>query len=103
MVPIAGEVLGTVEELADVGAVLTLAGDAGNIAEGVSQIVKDPSNAPLAIMNLIFVPGALGDAAKIAKAAKTRRGMKDEDVAKLGDKVSGHLDSIKKVTGKCYS
>ncbi|KAF9894646.1 hypothetical protein FE257_006534 [Aspergillus nanangensis] len=102
MIPIAGEILGSIEELADVGAVLSLAGDVGNAAMGVSDIVKDPDNAPLAIMDLLFVPGSLADAASIAKAAKYRREMKPENVAKLGEKVSGRLDSIKKVTGKCY-
>lgn len=39
MVPTAGEVLGSVAELVDVGAVLTMAGEAGNIAQGVAETV----------------------------------------------------------------
>lgn len=101
LVPVAGEVLGSVAELADVGAVLTMAGEAANIAEGVSSIVKDPGNAPLAIMNLIFAPAALGDLKTIAKAAKLRREMAPAKISKLGPKVSDRLDLISKVTGKC--
>lgn len=101
MIPVAGEILGTVAGFAEVGAVLVMAGEAANIAMGVAEVVKDPDNAPLAIMNLIFVPGALADAARIAKAARLRRDMRSEDITKLGGRVSSRLDSIKKVTGRC--
>lgn len=103
MIPIAGEVLGSIAELADVGAVLTLAGEAANVAEGVSEIVQDPDNAPLAIMNLIFAPASLGDLAKVSKAASIRREMPAAKITKLGPKVSGRLDDLTKVIGKCIA
>lgn len=101
MIPIAGEVLGSFEAVAEIGSILTLAGEAGNVAMGIAGVVQDPHNAALDIMNLIFVPGALKDMATITKAARIRRAVKPEAIAKLGGKVSDRLNSIKKVTGKC--
>lgn len=54
-------------------------------------------------MNLIFAPAALGDLAKVAKAAKIRREMPAAKISKLGPKVSGRLDAIKKVARKCFA
>lgn len=64
--------------------------------------VRDPSNAALDIMNIIFDVGALSDATKVAKAASLRREMKEADIVKLGDGVSEGLKSVEKVVGKCY-
>ncbi|KAJ5926897.1 killer toxin alpha/beta [Penicillium verrucosum] len=101
MVPIAGEVLGTIEGLADVGLVLSIAGTAADIGTGVADIVKNPNNAALDIMNIVFDAGFLAGATKASKAAKLRREMKEADIAKLGDKVSSGLKSVDKLTGKC--
>jgi chitinase len=98
-VPIAGEVLGAVTELSGLAAVIAILGAAGNAAFDIYTIVDDKENAPLAIMGLIFSPLALLDVAKIFKAASLRRGMKDEDVAKLGKNLPRRMETIKKVTG----
>lgn len=103
MIPIAGEVLGSIAGMARIGAMIAMAGEAANLAVGVYEMVDNPDNGPLAIMNLVFAPAALADFGNIAKAAKIRREMKHEDIAKLGTKVSGRLDSIKKLTGRCFS
>jgi chitinase len=100
-VPIAGEVLGSVAELADIASIISILGVAGNTALDVYTIVDDPQNAPLAIFSLILEPLALADLAKISKAANIRRGMSDDDIAKLGTKVSERMGTIKKITGTC--
>lgn len=101
MVPIAREVLGTIEGLADVGLVPSIAGTAADIGTGVADIVKTPNNAALDIMNIVFDAGLLAGATKVSRAAKLRREMKEADIAKLGDKVSSGLKSVDKLTGKC--
>jgi chitinase len=100
-VPIAGEVLGAVTEMADISAIIAVLGAAGNAAFDVYTIVDDPKNAPLAIVDLIMAPLALADVAVIAKAAEIRRGMSAEDLAKLGDRVGERMGKVEKVTGVC--
>ncbi|KAK9415412.1 putative chitinase [Seiridium unicorne] len=100
-VPIAGEVLGAVAEVADIAAIISVLGAIGNAALDVYTIVDDPDNAPLAIVGLIMAPLALADVATVAKAASIRRGMSATDVAKLGERVSTRMDKLKAVTGTC--
>ncbi|KAM0256174.1 hypothetical protein ACHAQJ_005153 [Trichoderma viride] len=102
-IPIVGEVIGSVGELADVAAILSMLGAVGNAGLDVYTIVDDPHNAPLAIFDLILSPLALGDIAKVNKAANLRRGMRAEDVAKLGDSVKSRMDTIDKIKGKCVA
>lgn len=100
-VPIAGEVLGSVAELADIASIISIVGTIGNAALDVYTIVDDPDNAPLAIVDLIMAPLALADVAVIAKASNIKRGMTAEDLAKLGDRVGERMAKIDKVTGVC--
>lgn len=100
-IPIAGEVLGAVAGASEIAGIIALLGAAGNVAFDVYTIVDDPSNAPLAIVDLIFAPLALSDVAIIAKAASIKRGMTAEQMAKLGDRVGERMGKLKKVTGTC--
>jgi chitinase len=102
LIPVAGEVIGSLTELADIASILAILGTVGNAAMDVYTIVDDPENAPLAILGLILAPLALADVVQIAKAAKIRRGMSDADVARLGGKVAARMGTIKKVTGLCH-
>ncbi|KAL7932039.1 glycoside hydrolase family 18 protein [Trichoderma chlorosporum] len=101
--PIVGEVVGSVAELADVAVIMDLIGAAGNAGMDIYTVVDDPHNAPLAIFDLILSPLALADVASISKAANIRRGMKEEDVAKLGGDIKSRMDTIEKIKGKCVS
>ncbi|KAK7971581.1 hypothetical protein PG989_016597 [Apiospora arundinis] len=83
-VPIADKVLGSVAELADVESIIAVVGAAGNAVFDIYIIIDDLDNTPLAIVNLVLDPLALGDVASVTKAAEIRRGMKPEVVAKLG-------------------
>ena len=102
-IPIVGEVAGTIEAAGDLGAIISLLGDAGNVAFDTYTVVKDPENAPLAIMGLIFAPASLADIAKVTRAANIRRGMDDADIAKLGERVADGMGTIRKINGKCHS
>lgn len=100
-IPVAGEVLGTVAEVADIAAIISVLGAAGNAALDIYTIVDDPKNAPLAIVGLVMAPLALADVAAVAKAAQIRRGMSTQDIAKLGNRVAQRLDKVKAITGAC--
>jgi chitinase len=100
-VPIAGEIIGSVTELADLAAILSVMGAAGTAALDVYTIVDDPDNAPLAIVDLIMAPLVLADVAVIAKASNIKRGMSAEDMAKLGNRADEIMSKIEKVTGVC--
>ncbi|KAH8901597.1 glycoside hydrolase [Thozetella sp. PMI_491] len=100
-IPVAGEIAGEVFGLAGIARIAALIGAAGNSAMDIYTIVDDPDNAPLAIFDLITEPLAVLDVAAIAKAAKIRRGMKDEDVEGLG-KVKPKLDKVEKIKEKGY-
>ena len=101
-VPIAGEALGSIAELADITSIISILGVAGNTALDIYTIIDDPQNAPLAIFSLIMEPLALADLATITKASNIRRAMSDDDIAKLGGKVAARMQTIKKVTGLCH-
>ena len=95
LVPIAGEVLGTV------AAIIFVMGTLGEAAFDVYTIVDDPKNAPLTIVGLVMAPMALLDITTVAKAAQIQRGMNVEDVAKLGERVGQRLNKVQAVTGTC--
>lgn len=71
-IPVAGEVLGAVTEMADIASILAIVSAAGDAALGVYQVVDDPQNPLLGIMSIILAPLALTDLAKISKAANIR-------------------------------
>lgn len=101
LIPVASEVLGTVEALADIAVVLSIASTAVDIGLSVADIIKNPNNAALDIMNIVFDAGALASVSKVSKAANIRREMKDADITKLGTKVSDGLKTLEKIIGKC--
>ncbi|KAL9573156.1 hypothetical protein ACKAV7_002841 [Fusarium commune] len=101
IVPVIGEVVGSIAELTDIGTVMALLGAAGNSAVDIYTVVDDPKNAPLAIFDLILAPLAIADIATITKVANIRRGMKEADIAKLGGPVKRRTDIIDKVKGVC--
>lgn len=91
IIPVIGEVVGSVAELADIGTIMALLGAAGNSAVDIYTIVDNLKNAPLAI----------ADIATITKASDLRRGMREANIAKLGDRVKGRIDAIDKLKGVC--
>jgi hypothetical protein len=100
-IPILGEVVGSIVQFANIGRIIALAGLAGNTALGIYDVVKDPSNAPLAIFGLILEPLALMDVAKVSKAASFARQMSVDDIKKLGAKTTSRLSSVDSIKGMC--
>jgi hypothetical protein len=99
-IPVVGEIAGTAG-LADLALALRLAETVGNAGMDIYSIVEDPKNAPLAIFGLVLAPLALADAAVLAKAANARRAMREEDIVRLGGKISTRMKIIEKIKGKC--
>ncbi|RCI14282.1 hypothetical protein L249_6131 [Ophiocordyceps polyrhachis-furcata BCC 54312] len=97
LVPVAGEALGTVAELADVAALVLVVGEAGNVAFDMYSLVEDADNGPLAILGIVLSPLALMRAGDMSRAAKYRRGMSAADVSKMGARVSGSLNTISSI------
>ena len=102
LIPIAGEVAGSVFELASIARIAALAGALGDTAMSIYQVVSSHGNDPLDIIGLILSPLALFDAARVASAASVRRGMKEEDIKGLGS-VGRKLDQVEviKARGVC--
>lgn len=100
-IPIAGEVLGTIAETANVGIILAIIGAAGGAAFDIYTIVKDPENRLLAIFGLVLAPLGLADLGAITKAANLRRGMTEAEVAALGAKSAGRLKTVSKFSAAC--
>lgn len=98
-IPIAGEVLGSIAALANIGRVIATLGAAGELALDIYSIVDDKDNLPLAILSIVLSPLAILDAVQIGKAAGFRRDMTPEQVGKLGSRISDPLNSISKIKG----
>ncbi|KAF3916167.1 hypothetical protein AA313_de0205036 [Arthrobotrys entomopaga] len=101
IVPLAGEIMGTIATLANIGSVVSLLGFAGAAAFDIYTIINDPQNDPMAILGLMLTPLALTDLAIISKAAGIRRGMKAEEIAQLGGTIATRMNIIQKVVGVC--
>ncbi|KAL9622388.1 MAG: hypothetical protein Q9160_003231 [Pyrenula sp. 1 TL-2023] len=101
-IPFVGEVLGSVAGLANLARIVAVLATAGDAAMNIYTIVDDPANAPLAIFGLVLGPLGLANMGNVAKAASLRRGMKAEDVAKMGKNVGPKMDIINKCTGMCF-
>jgi hypothetical protein len=97
LIPIGGEAIGAIAGLSNVGRFIGLAGEAGMVAMDIYSVVEDPANAPFAIFGGILSAGAFRDATQLRGIANVRRGMKDEDLAKLGSGITDGLGKIRKV------
>lgn len=97
LVPFAGEALEGVDVavVASLGRLISLAGDAGNIAFDVYGTVQDPKNAVFAIF------GALSVGRSFGKAAEAVRTLKAADVASLGDTVKSGMAAVDKGVVSC--
>ncbi|KAI1115627.1 killer toxin subunits alpha/beta [Nemania sp. NC0429] len=95
IVPAVGETLAAAG-LASLGRIIALLGEAGGVAQGIYDIVNDPSSAPLAIFDIVLGAAGIRDAAAIGKAAKYRNDFRPNDGI-LGDVVKTDLDKISKV------
>lgn len=101
VIPVLGEIAGSLTAVASIARIAAIVGVAGNTALDVYSIVDDPKNAPLAIFSLVLEPLSLVDVAKMAKAGSLRRGMKEEDLKALHPKPGSKLDKIEEIKNVC--
>jgi hypothetical protein len=99
LLPVAGEVVGTVAALANIAKVLAAAGVLGNVAMGVYGVVESKGNDPMAIFDLIMAPLGLASSVSVGKAANIRRAMNPENIKKLG-RVGDRLKMVEDVKAK---
>jgi hypothetical protein len=78
--------------------IISLAGDAGNIALGIFGIVEDPKSAIFALFG--FLLGGAGNGKSFIDAAGARRGFSDKDKTTLAP-IKGDLDKISNVRSLC--
>jgi hypothetical protein len=97
-VPVLGQLAGTIASLANVARVLITIGVAGSAALDIYSIVDSEGNDPLAIFGLVLAPLAVFDGVQMARAATRARGMADLDIKKLGDGISGKVNTVRKHT-----
>ncbi len=95
-VPVVGTVASSIASLAAIGRIIALVGVAGNLALDIYSVVDSKGNDPMAIFALVLSPLAVFDVVRISRAASVARGMKGEDVAKLGKNIEGKMNLVKK-------
>ncbi|KAL3476202.1 hypothetical protein BJX99DRAFT_258716 [Aspergillus californicus] len=103
LTPIGGELLSAISGMATIGRIVTMAGQGALVGLDIYTVVEDPSSAPFVIFGYILQVGALRDATKVRNAAVARRGMKQEDVDKMGAVFSrgmGKINTLMKICKK---
>ncbi|WPH01347.1 Hypothetical protein R9X50_00418900 [Acrodontium crateriforme] len=80
-------------ELAD--GLFTALADVGNVALAIQQIVADPSSAPMAILGALSGPGGRTEEG-LAKIAKARRDLTEDDIAGIGDEFKERNNEFQK-------
>ncbi|KAK6344349.1 hypothetical protein TWF696_007988 [Orbilia brochopaga] len=101
IVPIAGQVIGSAAGLTGLGTALTILGAAGGVALDIYSVVDSKGNDPLAIFGLVLAPLAIRDIAVVSKAARIRRGMGAEQMAKMGPKVAKRMNIVSRISNVC--
>ncbi|KAL2833014.1 hypothetical protein BDW59DRAFT_157153 [Aspergillus cavernicola] len=101
LIPIGGEILSAISGMAAIGRIVAMAGEGALVGLDIYTVVEDPSSAPFIIFGYILHVGALRDATKIRNAAVARRGMKQEDVDKMGAVFSRGMVKIDTVMKAC--
>lgn len=97
-VPVLGQLAGTIASLANVARVLVTIGVAGSAALDIYSVVNSEGNDPLDIFALVLAPLAVFDGVQMARAAARARNMKDLDIKKFGDNISGKVTTIRRHT-----
>lgn len=100
-IPLVGEAIGTIAELANIGRIVALLGESGNTALDIYDVVSGDDNAPLAIFGRITAPLALSDLVAVGKAADLKRAMKADDVASLGKNIELRITTAHNINGAC--
>lgn len=102
VVPFLGEAGLAAAGLANVARVVALVGEAANAALSGYTIVENPESAPMAIVGMLLGAAALPrNGYSFAKMGQLRRGVKPEDLAKLGKAFTDQDSVLKAITKSC--
>lgn len=104
VIPFVGELLGPElgATMAVLGRIVQLIGAVGNAGIAFYDIAKEPTTAPMEILGmLVGGKGGFGRSSEdMTKMTKLKRGIKDEDLKKIGGKFKKSDDTIKDMMGK---
>jgi hypothetical protein len=108
VVPFLGDGLGEVASdiVANLGRIISLIGAVGTVGVSAYGIVEDKSSAPMQILNILMgvagVAGSFGrDSEDMANMATLRRGMSEDELAKLGSTFKENDDIVASVVKAC--
>ena len=97
--PFLGEALPALG-FAQLGRFVTIFAETGNTALAIESVVSDPSTAPLLIFSLIMSGRSIRDTNRLARAAKLRAGMRDEDFNAFSIAITSKMNKIESVIRK---
>jgi hypothetical protein len=100
LVPISGWAISTIPCLATVGRLISLASKVGLVRLDLYSMVVDPGSAPFVIFSYIL-GGGLTDVVRVAKAARARRGMRPNDIKRIGDVFAKGITKINNLMLSC--
>jgi len=100
-IPFTGDAAEIAVPLLQLARALSLLGVAGNVGIGIFDIVEDPSSAPMEILGLLLSVFDIRNPAGFAKMGAARRGMKADDVAKIGTLFKSNSDKLESVVRSC--
>jgi hypothetical protein len=100
LVPISGWAISTIPCLATVGRLISLASKVGLVRLDLYSMVVDPGSAPFVIFSYIL-GGGLTDAVRVEKAARARRGMRPNDIKRIGDVFAKGITKINNLMLSC--
>ncbi|KAL4860813.1 hypothetical protein BDV12DRAFT_204669 [Aspergillus spectabilis] len=101
LIPIGGQAIGTIARLANIGRFISLAGGVVMAGFDIYSVVEDPASALFVIFGYTLGAGALKDSVRVNKAAAVKRGVKDDDMRKLGDIMGLGMRKIDTILRTC--
>ncbi|KAI1080982.1 hypothetical protein F5B20DRAFT_579808 [Whalleya microplaca] len=104
-VPIIGEEVAAVAGFADIARAIAIAGEVGNDALAIYDIVQDPKSAVVNIFGMLMGVGAIAkvsrDGKGIASVAQIRKDMKPDDISSLGAIFKDNDDKLQRIMKVC--
>ncbi|KAK6542029.1 hypothetical protein TWF694_007800 [Orbilia ellipsospora] len=100
LLPIVGGTVGSFAGLAEVGAIISLFGDAGGFLYDLYSLAEEPHDTAT-LISLILTPLGLTDLAAVSKASRIKRTLPASEIAKFGPAVKRNDEIIDKVIGTC--
>ncbi|KAF4412991.1 Multidomain esterase [Colletotrichum fructicola] len=99
VLPVAGEILGTIG-LAGFGRALIYVSEAGNAAMGIYSVVSEPKSAPLALFGAIMSVKSIRNANNMRNAVKARRAMGKHDIEGFSKVIASKLEDLDRMAAR---